>query len=102
MAKYIRKLFLISNIKNVMLIIKKIPLFINEIVNFFNMPIAHKFLNPIDGKNIEENENNFTQIKFLYFLFLNNKNFSKNKTPQKGRIKRKILRKIVFENKLVD
>lgn len=102
MAKYMRKLFLVSKIKNVILMIKRIPVFINEIINFFNMPIAHKFLNPIDGKNIEENENNFTQIKFLYFLFLENKNFSKNKIAQKGRIKRKILRKVVFENKLVD
>jgi hypothetical protein len=102
MAKYIRKIFLISKIKNIILIIKKIPLFINEIINFFNIPIAHKFLNPIEGKDVEESENNFTQIKFLYFLFLENKNFSKNKTPQKGRIKRKILRKITFENKIVD
>lgn len=102
MAKYVRKLFLVSKIKNVILMIRRIPVFINEIINFFNTPIAHKFLNPIDGKNIEENENNFTQIKFLYFLFLENKNFSKNKIAQKGRIKRKILRKVVFENKLVD
>jgi hypothetical protein len=102
MAKYVRKLFLISKIKNIILIIKKIPVFINEIINFFNTPIAHKFLNPIDGKDVEESENNFTQIKFLYFLFLQNKNFSKNKTPQKGRIKRKILRKVTFENRLVD
>jgi len=102
MAKYIRKVLLISKIKNLILIIKKLPIFINEIVNFFNLPIAHKFINPVDNKIIEENENNFTQLKFLYFLFLNNKDFSKNKKPQKGRIKRKILRKIIFENKIVD
>lgn len=102
MAKYIRKIFLISKIKNIILVIKKIPVFINEIINFFNTPIAHKFLNPIDGKNIEESETNYTQFKFLYFLFIENKNFSKNKNPQKGRIKRKILRKVTFENKIVD
>ena len=102
MAKYLRKLFLISKIKNIILILKKIPVFLNEIINFFNMPIAHKFLNPIEGRNIEENENNFTQIKFLYFIFLENKNFSKNKIAQRGRIKRKILRKVIFENKIVD
>lgn len=102
MAKYIRKLFLISKIKNIILVIKKTPLFINELLNFLNSPIAHKFINPLDNKIIEENENNFIQIKFLYFLFLNNKNFSKNKTLKKGRIKRKILRKVIFENKIVD
>ncbi len=102
MAKYIRKLLLISKIKNLILVIKKIPLFLNELINLFNLPIVHKFLNPVDGKIIEEEDNNFLQIKFLYFLFLENKNFSKNKNPQKGRIKRKILRKIIFENKIVD
>lgn len=102
MSKYLRKILLISKIKNLILIIKKIPVFINEILNFFNTPIAHKFLNPIDGKEIEETEVNYTHLKFLYFLFLENKNFSKNKIAQKGRIKRKILRKVIFENKIVD
>jgi hypothetical protein len=102
MAKYLRKLFIISKIKNIILIIKKTPVFLNEIINFFNLPIAHKFLNPIDQKAIEESFNDSLTIKFLYFIFMENKNFSKNKAPQKGRIKRKILRKITFENKIID
>ena len=102
MAKYLRKLFIISKIKNIILIIKKTPIFISEIVNFFNLPIAHKFLNPIEQKIIEELPNDSLNIKFLYFIFSENKNFSKNKLAQKGRIKRKILRKVTFENKIVD
>lgn len=102
MSKYIRKILIVSKIKNIILIIKKIPVFINEIINFLNTPIAHKFINPIDGKDIEENEINYIQFKFLYFLFKENINFSKNKKPQKGRIKRKILRKVTFENKIID
>ena len=84
------------------MIVKKTPLFINELVNFLNLPIAHKFLNPIDQKTIDESFNRKLTIKFLYFIFTENKNFSKNKLPQKGRIKRKILRKVTFENKIVD
>jgi len=102
MAKYLRKLFIISKIMNVVMLIKKTPLFINELVNFLNLPIAHKFLNPIDQKIIDESSNKKLTIKFLYFIFSENKNFSKNKLPQKGRIKRKILRKVTFENKIVD
>jgi hypothetical protein len=102
MAKYLRKLFIISKIKNLILIVKKTPVFINEIINFFNLPIAHKFLNPIEQKIIEESYNSSLSFKFLYFIFMENKNFSKNKLPQKGRIKRKILRKVTFENKIVD
>jgi hypothetical protein len=102
MAKYLRKLFIISKITNIVMLIKKTPLFINELVNFLNLPIAHKFLNPIDQKVIDESSNKKLTIKFLYFIFSENKNFSKNKLPQKGRIKRKILRKVTFENKIVD
>lgn len=102
MAKYFRKLFIILKIKNLALIIKKIPASLSEILTFLNSPIVHKFLNPIENKIIEENEKNPLFINFLYFLFLENKNFSKNKIAQKGRIKRKILRKLTFDNKIID
>lgn len=102
MAKYLRKLFIISKISNLILIIKKTPLFVNELINFLNTPIAHKFVNPIDNKIIDESLNRKLSIRFLYFIFMENKNFSKNKISAKGRIKRKILRKITFENKIID
>lgn len=102
MAKYVRKLFLISKIRNTILIVKNNPLFLLEIINFFNTPIVHKFLDPVECRTIEESEGGFIWIKFLYFIFLSNLDFSKNKKRKRGRIKRKILRKLVFENKLVD
>lgn len=102
MAKYFRKLFIILKIKNLSLIVKKIPVSFSEILTFLNSPIVHKFLNPIENKIIEENDKSPLFINFLYFLFLENKNFSKNKMPQKGRIKRKILRKLTFDNKIID
>lgn len=102
MAKFIRKIFLISKIKHAILIIKKTPVFLMELLNFFNSPIAHKFINPIENRLIEEVNSTSIWIKFPLFIFLENKNFSKNKLPAKGRIKRKILRKIVFENKIID
>jgi len=73
-----------------------------EILNFLNSPIAHKFIDPIENKIIEESNDNFLWIKFIYFIFLENKDFSNNKKPQKGRIKRKILRKVTFENRVID
>lgn len=102
MAKYFRKLFIILKIKNLALFIKKTPTSLSEILTFFNSPIIHKFLNPIENKIIEESDKTPLFVNFLYFIFIENKNFSKNKTPQKGRIKRKILRKLTFDNKIVD
>ena len=73
MAKYIRKLLIILKIKNIVLICKKTPILLTEILNFFNSPIIHKFLNPIENKIIEENEKTPFLINFLYFLFIENK-----------------------------
>lgn len=56
MAKYIRKLFLISKIKNTILIIKKTPVYLLEMLKLINSPIAHKFVNPFDKIIIEELE----------------------------------------------
>lgn len=102
MSKFIRKLFIISKIKNIILIIKKNPVFLIEILSLLNLPIAHKFTNPIDKKIIEEKNENKILIKILYFIFLKNIDFSLNKGPQRGRIKRKILRKIIINNKIID
>lgn len=102
MAKYLRKLFLISKIKNLILFVKKSPLFLIEIINLINQPIAHKFIDPLENRVIEENDTNLMWIKFLYFIFLDNKSFTKNKLRKRGRVKRKIYRKIIFGNKVID
>jgi hypothetical protein len=102
MAKYFRKLLLISRIYNLILIVKKIPAFLPEIVNFLNQPIAHKFIDPLEQRIIDENEENTKQIKFFYFIFLHNRSFVKNKIRQGGRIKRKIRRKLILENNVID
>ena len=57
MTRYIRKIFLITKITNTILFIKRTPKILNEIINFFNLPVAHKFLNPIENKSIEETTN---------------------------------------------
>lgn len=101
-AKYIRKIYLICRIKNSMLIVKKNPVLLLETINFFNTPIAHKFSDPVENRIIEESDRDSIRFRFLHFIFIENKDFSNNRKPQRGRIKRKILRKLVFENKIVD
>jgi diacylglycerol kinase len=101
-AKYLRKFFLISKIKNLMLIVNNNPVFLLEMLNTINVPIVHKFYDPFSQTAIEEKKPDISMIKFLYFIFLENINFSNNKVRKKGRIKRKILRKLVLKDKLVD
>jgi hypothetical protein len=89
MIKYLRKLLIISKVPSLTLLIKRTPIFLPEIINILNQPIAHKFIDPLEEQIIDENEKN-------------NKSFVKSKTRLSGRVKRKIRRKIVFENKIVD
>lgn len=101
-AKFLRKLYLISKVKYNILIIKKNPVYLIEFLTLLNSPIIHKFINPFGDKIIEEKKNQKPSFKILYFIFFKNQTFVFNKQRKKGRIKRKIFRKIVLENSLVD
>lgn len=104
MAKYLRKLFIISKITNIILILKNNPSNLTEILKLINTPIVHKFVDPIEHKEIDESGTKirYFWVKFLFFIFSKNISFSNNKMRKRGRIKRKILRKLVLENRLID
>jgi hypothetical protein len=59
MAKFLRKLFLISCIRNTIVIVKKNPLFFLEMMNLFNTAVPYKFVNPINEEIIEEKPTDF-------------------------------------------
>ena len=101
-AKHLRKILLILQIKNLILRVKNNPTFLVEFLSLLNFPISHKFVNPLSQKIIEEKKKFFTIIKFFYFIFLESFNFSKNKIRKKGRIKRKIIRKLFIKDRITD
>lgn len=100
--KYLRKLMFLGRIRNLMLIVKKTPALLLEFINLFNQSISHKFNNPFSNKAIEEKSTDFTVFKFTHFVFLRTASFVKNKTRKKGRVKRKVLQKVIFENHVID
>lgn len=59
-AKYLRKIFLLTKIRNTSLIIKNNPTFLLEMITFLNSPIPHKFMDPVTEEIIEELTPNFT------------------------------------------
>lgn len=102
MAKYTRKIFLISKIKKLFLIVKNNPTFLMEFLKNLNTPIIHKFLNPYTNEFIDETESQSYNFKIVYFMFFKNVGFTKKKMKQRGRIKRKIARKLILKNQLID
>lgn len=102
MAKYLRKIFIMTKLKNITLISKNTPSSLIEFLTFLNTPIVHKFQDPLTNEIIEEKKNRTPLIKFLNLVFLKNIDFANNKSRSKGRVKRKILRKIISSNSIVD
>lgn len=102
MIRYLRKIFILVNIPRTILMIKKTPIFLMEFLNFFCQPIPYKFNEPLTKKEIRDSETPSNVTNFLFFIFLNSKNYTFCKLKKKGRIKRKISRKIALKNFLID
>nr|ASY95739.1 hypothetical protein [Stylonychia lemnae] len=102
-ARYLRKLYIFTKIKYSIFHIKKTPVGFLEFLSSLNTPIIHKFNDPFTNKLVEEKSNpNQPLVNVIYFIFSRNIDFSSNKIRKKGRIKRKITRKLVLENSISD
>jgi hypothetical protein len=89
--------FLYANVWKLILIIKKIPLNLNELLKIFSQVFLLKIIKKKKEKIIELG----TPI-FLNFFFLKTKVYCQNKIKKKGRIKRKITKKLIFRNHVID
>lgn len=100
MAKYLRKLLIVSDITWMVLVIRNNPLFLNEILQLLNEPSVHKYLNPFSKKVINEFSKQSLKrphiFKFSYFHYIFTKFYGINRHPRpRGKVKRKIRRKLV-------
>jgi len=102
LTKYLRKLLIITNIKNVYLYIKKTPTHIYEICNLLISPLPKPFFNPLKGVNVVESENKHHNFNIMYMFFQKTKSFTSMKVCRKGRLKRKIQKRIIKLNQTKD
>lgn len=100
--KYLRKIFLLVRLPNLFLFVKKTPVFLTEFLNLFNQEIPHKFNEPLTNREITDTIKNKPLTSVKYFIFLSNQSYVKFKKKKKGRVKRKILRKITTQNSVID
>ena len=101
LASFLRKVLLFSSVKNMYLFINKTPLYFKEIMSTINDPVVSVYKNPFSNSMVNEKElpNPFT---FPLIIFTNNKPYGFLKTKQKGRLKRKISRRLVMINRVLD
>ena len=70
-------------------------------LNTLNSPVTKLYKNPFDEKEINEKVI-LNPFKFSFIIFINNKSFIPIKVKKKGRLKRKISKRITLLNKIVD
>jgi hypothetical protein len=102
MARYLRKVFLVTGIRRFDVVVKKAPYMLNEILNNILSPLGHSFQNPFNNRIVNENKVRYPLIYLKLIIFQNNKPYNYMKTSSRGRIKRKILRRVVRYNRMVD
>jgi len=102
LLKYLRKMFLILNITNLNLFIKSSGFFLNEFLSLLIQPSEKTFLNPLSNKLVTDESRLVSRFHFSYIYFLNTKSFSYLKLRKKGRIKRKIQRRLLKLNPIID
>lgn len=104
LMKYIRKLLIVADINYIDLYIKKTPVFLTELFNAFTTPIIAPFLNPITKMLYNDITATLSKpafnIRALGFMKFKPYNFMKG--HRKGRLKRKIMRRVVKLNRICD
>lgn len=100
-AGFLRKMLIFINLHNLILIVKHVPMYLQEILSTINNPVIVNYQNPFTGSQVDEI---FLQKRFYFFMFIFSlsKSYSFLKQKKKGRVKRKITKRIVKVNRLVD
>ena len=108
MARFLRKMLLVLNLESVGVITKGVPVNLDQLLTAIFKPLSHPFTNPLNGEIINESDSTTRQkpkrgnVGISSITFLAPKPFSYQKTRKRGRIKRKIQRKLVRLNKVID
>ena len=102
LVRFFRKILIVSGIKNVSLYLKKTPRDTTELFNVLNQPLPAPFFDPVQQKKVIETWQNHHTLDVRYLYFLRAISFTNMKVKKKGRLKRKIARKIIKKNKIMD
>ena len=102
LASFLRKILLFSSLKFLYLLITNIPIYLKEIMSTINNSVINHYKNPFNEDNFINEKVVINPFKFSFFMFINNKPYGKIKVKKKGRLKRKITKRLVQINKILD
>jgi hypothetical protein len=101
LASFLRKILLFCSIGNLIFVIKRTPIYLQELLTTLNNPVVNPYKHPFHDSIVWESSLK-NRFNFKLFLFLTNRPYGFIKVRKKGRVKRKITKRIVSINRLVD
>jgi len=102
MSKLLRKLLITSNVSDLLLFVKGSPLFLTEILRFLFAPLASPFWDPVRGQSYVEDHQSMFFLKAHFIYFLKTVSYTSMKAPKRGRLKRKVTKRLVSKNNVMD
>lgn len=102
MVKFFRKILLVLDLPMVALRIRGIPALLELMLTNLFKPAAHPILNPLTGTILDETQPMTSRLRIGSITFETSKPFGYLKPKKKGRVKRKIRRKITSLNNVID
>ena len=102
LIRFLRKVLITLGIKNLYLMLKGTPVKLSRFIHALFKPIPHIFLNPLKEAVYDEVTHEAFPFKIEGATFTKTLLFGKHKLKKKGRVKRKILRKLILKNNVSD
>lgn len=101
-ATYLRRLLVNINIRKLRLEITKVPKYLKDILRVLLASANVFYKNPFNTNIIINEKVTRTNFIFPYVFFINNKSWGIIKRKKRGRLKRKISKKIILLNSILD
>lgn len=102
MARFLRKILISLKLKNILIKVRGVPLHLDAFLLMLFRPLSHVFTDPLTGKTVDETVGAKYKLNLYKMYFSHIKAFGYQKTRKKGRVKRKIRRKLVKLNNVID
>ena len=99
MARFTRKMIILLELLNIVLFIRGLPFMLENLIAMLLSPLRHPFINPLRGDIFDEVNTAGSSLCVSSLVFVNIKPFGFTKRRLKGRIKRKIRRRIYRLNR---
>lgn len=101
-VKFLRKLLIVSKINDLTIFLKRMPVLVSEVFKFLLSPLPSPFQDPITNQQVIEEGTGVHSFRIWYLYFLKTVSYTSMKGRQKGRVKRKIAKKVISKNRITD